>query len=209
MNAGTRERLLNEAETLIRTRGYAAFSYADLSERVGIRKASIHHHFPTKAELGGALVDGYLVEFENALQTVLDNETSARKRLHRYADFFIESMNDGMLPLCGALSAEMSALPRSLQKRVRYFFELHLKWLEEVVRAGVAAKELRGDIDEKHAAMLILSTLEGASLVAWATGDASVIERTAQQVVAGLENVISRGHPHVAEAAAAPNKTDH
>lgn len=201
MNAGTRERLLNEAEALIRTRGYAAFSYADLSERVGIRKASIHHHFPTKAELGGALIDGYLTKFESALQTILGEEKSAWKRLHRYADFFIESMSDGMLPLCGALSAEMSVLPKSLQRRVRYFFELHLEWLEGVVRAGVAAKELRGDIDEKPAAMLILSTLEGASLVAWATGDASVIERTARQVFAGLERVVSRSRPHVAEAA--------
>lgn len=187
MSTDTRERLLNEAETLIRTRGYAAFSYADLSERVGIRKASIHHHFPTKAELGGALIDGYLLNFERALQTILDEEKAAPERLRRYAGFFVGSMKDDMLPLCGALSAEMSALPPLLQKRVRHFFELHLKWLEEVVRGGIAAKELRGDIDEKRMAMLILSTLEGASLVAWATGDAGVVESTARQVIADLE----------------------
>lgn len=186
MIADTRERLLSEAETLIRTRGYAAFSYADLSERVGIRKASIHHHFPTKAELGGALIDGYLIKFENALQSVLDDEKSASKRLQRYADFFIGSMNEGMLPLCGALSAEKSVLPKPMQERVRYFFKLHLKWLEDVVRVGIAAKELRGDLDEKRAATLILSTLEGASLVAWAIDDASVIKRSTQEVVAGL-----------------------
>ncbi len=186
MIADTRERLLSEAETLIRTRGYAAFSYADLSERVGIRKASIHHHFPTKAELGGALIDGYLIKFENALQSVLDDEKSASKRLQRYADFFIGSMNEGMLPLCGALSAEKSVLPKPMQERVRYFFKLHLKWLEGVVRAGIAAKELRGGLDEKRAATLILSTLEGASLVAWAIDDASVIKRSTQEVVAGL-----------------------
>jgi TetR/AcrR family transcriptional repressor of nem operon len=197
MSASTKERLLDEAEALIRTRGYAAFSYADLSERVGIRKASIHHHFPTKAELGRALVDGYLVKFEHALQNILGEETSARDRLNRYVDFFIGSMSDDMLPLCGALSAEMSVLPDSLQERVRYFFELHLRWLERVVRAGVAAKELRVDLDEKAAALLVLSTLEGASLVAWATGDASVIERTAQQVLADLERANSRSRKRV------------
>ena len=104
-----------------------------------------------------------------------------------------------MLPLCGALSAEMSVLPKSLQGRVRYFFELHLSWLERVVGAGIAAKELRGDIDEKPAATLILSALEGASLVAWATGDASVIERIAQHLVADLEKAISRSRKRVAE----------
>ena len=60
----TKSALLAEAEVLIRTQGYAAFSYADLSERVGIRKASIHHHFPTKELLGAALIDAYLERFE-------------------------------------------------------------------------------------------------------------------------------------------------
>ena len=191
MKLGTRELLLREAEALVRTRGFAAFSYADLSERVGIQKASIHHHFPTKEALGGALIDGYLVQFEAALQEILDTEAQAGKRLRRYADFFSDSMADGMLPFCGALSAEMSALPGSMQKRVRYFFELHLKWLEDVVRAGIAAKELHTDIDVVGAATLILSTLEGASLIAWATGDTNAIKRTLDQVVSGLE----RGSP--------------
>jgi TetR/AcrR family transcriptional regulator, transcriptional repressor for nem operon len=200
MTATTKELLLREAETLVRTRGFAAFSYADLSERIGIRKASIHHHFPTKETLGGALIDGYLVKFERALQDILDEEVQAGKRLRRYADFFNTSMMDGMLPLCGALSAEMSALPKSLQQRVRYFFDLHLKWLEQVVRAGIEANELRGNIDVKRAAMLILSTLEGASLVAWATGDARTITRTVHDVVAGLERGPSRKTPPASRA---------
>lgn len=184
---GTRDLLLKEAEALVRTRGFAAFSYADLSERVGIQKASIHHHFPTKEALGEALIDGYLVKFEAALQAVLDEEAQAGKRVRRYADFFAQSMHEGMLPLCGALSAELSALPRSMQMRVRHFFALHLKWLEQVVRAGVAAGELPAGTDVARAALLILSTLEGASLVAWATGDSKTVRRTIDDLVALLE----------------------
>jgi TetR/AcrR family transcriptional repressor of nem operon len=201
MTATTKELLLKEAETLVRTRGFAAFSYADLSERIGIKKASIHHHFPTKEALGGALIDSYLVKFEEALQDILDKEAQAGNRLRRYADFFNISMMDGMLPLCGALSAEMSALPKSMKRRVRHFFALHLKWLEQVIRAGVAAKELRGNIDVKRAATLILSTLEGASLVAWATGDTRAIKRTLDEVVAGLERGSSHRNPPAARNA--------
>ena len=122
MTVGTKETLLKEAEALVRTRGYAAFSYADLSKRVGIRKASIHHHFPTKEALGEELIDSYLIKFRAALQDILDQQTHAAERLQRYAEFFSSSMTGGMLPLCGALSAEMSALPKSLQKRVRSVF---------------------------------------------------------------------------------------
>lgn len=187
MRLDTRALLLEEAEALMRTRGFAAFSYADLSQRIGIRKASIHHHFPTKEALGAALIDGYLFKFEKALGEILEQEGRTKNRLNRYADFFVQSMSDGMLPLCGALSAEMSVLPKSIQKRVRRFFELHLRWLEEVVRAGVDAKELRQEIDAKRTATLILSTLEGASLVAWALKDASLIKPAIRQVVASLD----------------------
>jgi TetR/AcrR family transcriptional repressor of nem operon len=179
--------LLIEAEKLMRTRGFAAFSYADLSDRIGIRKASIHHHFPTKERLAGELIDDYLVRFERALDEILEQERGAKARLNRYADFFVQSMSDDMLPLCGALSAEMSALPQSIQERVRRFFELHLVWLEGVVRAGVAAKELRQDLEAKNAATLILSTLEGASLVAWALKDARLVDPAVRQAVASFE----------------------
>jgi len=189
----TKKLLLAEAEKLVRTRGFAAFSYADLSKRVGIRKASIHHHYPTKEDLGGALIDGYLINFQEALQNILSEEVEFGKRLSRYADFFNKSIGEGMLPLCGALSAEMSALPKSMQERVRSFFELHLKWLQEVIRAGMASKELRGDTDANRAAELILSTLEGASLVAWATGDEKAIKRTAREVIAGFGRDAQRG----------------
>jgi TetR/AcrR family transcriptional repressor of nem operon len=183
----TKDLLLTEAEALLRTRGYAAFSYADLSTRVGIRKASIHHHFATKEELGGVLIDNYLVRFEDALKAILVEESKAEVRLERYAHFFVTSMIDGMLPLCGALSAEMAMLPQSIQDRVHRFFRLHLDWVEEVIRAGVATKELGADVDPGTTAMLILSTLEGASFVAWAIDDASQIAPAVGQLIASLK----------------------
>src|SRR4026207_442429 len=44
------------AHRILRVR-YNGFSYADLSERFGIRKASIHHHFPAKVDLVVAVVE--------------------------------------------------------------------------------------------------------------------------------------------------------
>ena len=44
--------ILMLAGEMIQTKGYDSFSYNDLSLRLGIRKASIHHHIPKKQELG-------------------------------------------------------------------------------------------------------------------------------------------------------------
>lgn len=183
----TRERLIQEAEALMRTRGYAAFSYADLADRIGIRKASIHHHFRTKEELGNALIDAYLTKFRAALETIRVEESDPHTRLSRYGWFFTDSIRNGMMPLCGALSAEIFALPPSMQQRVRAFFELHLDWLKSVLRDGVAANELRPDLDVDHAAALVLSVLEGASLVAWALKDSGLIGPAFDQAVSAFK----------------------
>ena len=51
--------ILRVASELLLTRSFTSFSYQDLSDRLGIRKASIHHHFPTKDDLLVALTERY------------------------------------------------------------------------------------------------------------------------------------------------------
>jgi len=58
--------LLDSAERAARRRGFDGFSYADLAKDMGIRKASIHHHFPTKAALSVALMKRYYINLKTA-----------------------------------------------------------------------------------------------------------------------------------------------
>ncbi len=83
--------------------GYAAFSYADLSERVGIRKASIHHHFPTKEDLGTAVIDAYLERFIAELEALAARSVSPKRKLLAYGDFFATSLQDGQMPCVARL----------------------------------------------------------------------------------------------------------
>jgi AcrR family transcriptional regulator len=50
------ERILDVAEALGQTRGFNGFSYADIAVQLGVTKASLHYHFPSKSDLGRALV---------------------------------------------------------------------------------------------------------------------------------------------------------
>lgn len=78
---GTRTALLDSAESLARMRGYNGFSYADLSREVGIRKASIHHHFPTKADLALAVLERYRREFTAGLEQLTRSQPTAGRQL--------------------------------------------------------------------------------------------------------------------------------
>ena len=54
-----KEQIIDTATELLQTRSFSSFSYQDLSERLGITKASIHHHFRSKKDLGKAVADRY------------------------------------------------------------------------------------------------------------------------------------------------------
>ena len=168
MSPDTRSLILREAEFLIRTRGYAAFSYADLSARVGITKASIHHHFPTKEDLIVVLVREYVERFVAVLAGIKQQYAGPGARLRAYANLFLDGFEKGMLPLCGALSAERSALPESMRPQVQDLFEIHLDWLGGVLDEGRAAGALRAEVSTEQTALLLLSTLEGGTFVGWA-----------------------------------------
>jgi len=167
----TRSDLLTSAEILLRTKGYAAFSYADLAEDIGIKKASIHHHFPTKESLAIAIVESYLFRFKNQLECINDENTGIIDRLNAFALMFVQSSKNAMLPLCGALAAELLALPESLKELTRDFFEIHLNWLQANIALGQAAGELKAELDGVKVARFILNTLEGGSFVSWALND--------------------------------------
>jgi len=168
MSPDTRSVILREAEFLIRTRGYSAFSYADLSERVAITKASVHYYFPTKEDLVVILVQEYIERFKATLARIKQQHAGLGDRLRAYADLFLDGFENGMLPLCGALSAERSALPEVMRPQVQEFFRIHLDWLVGVLKEGRAAGALRASASTDEVALLLLSTLEGGTFVGWA-----------------------------------------
>lgn len=167
----TRSDILNSAELLLRTKGYAAFSYADLAEEVGIKKASIHHHFATKEVLGVAIIESYLFRFSKRLEVINEECADVLTRLNAFSRMFIDSSESEMLPLCGALAAELSILPESLRELTRKFFDIHLAWLERNIVEGQSSGIIKVGVDAAQVSRAILNLLEGSSFVSWALGE--------------------------------------
>lgn len=176
MATGTREELIQTAEGLMRTKGYAAFSYADLAKTVGISKPSIHHHFPAKEDLGLAIVEAYIGRVRDDFDRIEAHDDRLVPRLEAFFRMFRGSTEGSYLPLCGALAAEMSALPARLQAITRRFFDIQLSWLTKIIEQGVEGGEVPVGRGARQKAFVLLSLLEGASFIDWATRDGDVID---------------------------------
>src|ERR1700728_952127 len=131
--------ILDVAERLATTRGDNGFSFADTAAQLGVTKASLHYHFPTKAELGRALIERYRTVFGAALEAIDQSDVTPREKLQRYVGLYDSVLSDERMCLCGMLAAEYATLPRPMQEGLRLFFSANERWLTAVLKDGPRA----------------------------------------------------------------------
>ena len=163
---GTAARVMDVAEALIQQRGYSGFSFDDVARAVGIRKASVHHHFRTKSDLVTALAWRYTERFELALAAIDVARHDPVARLKAYVQLFAATYaQERRLCGCGMLGGEADALPAEINEAVAGFFQLNLIWLAAAFRDALVSAQLVSKQRPNALAELMLSTLEGAMVV--------------------------------------------
>lgn len=181
----TRDRIIAAAEARMRDSGYHGFSFREVAADVGIKSASVHHHFPAKEDLASAVVDGYTERFIATLGDPTDQGQTPTALIDRYVELFRRALIDEKrMCLCGLLGSETRALPDRVSADTRTFFHRHIAWLSKVFRTD-APHESQAAIEDK--AMRFVAALEGALLVAQSLGDADVFERIVGSTMATLD----------------------
>ncbi len=178
MQGETADRILDAANALMVERGYAAFSYADIAEVVTIRKASIHHHFPTKAGLAKAVLERHRMRLLDGMARLDAGFSDPLKRLQGYVRYWDGCIRDGSIPFCVAalLGAELPSLPDEVQAQVRLHFDALRVWLERTLRAGSKTGVIHLDGTVSAEAQLWMAVVHGAMLSARASGSCDVFK---------------------------------
>jgi TetR/AcrR family transcriptional repressor of nem operon len=182
----TATRILDSAESLVQIRGFNGFSYADVAGELSLTTASLHYHFPGKAELGRALITRYAERFNAALADIDEEGGEAPAKLHAYARLYADVLRDHRMCLCGMLAAEYQTLPAPMRDAVIGFFDENETWVERVLAQGRDAGALAFEGSPREAARLIVSALEGAMLVARPYGDVERFVTAADRLLAGF-----------------------
>jgi TetR/AcrR family transcriptional regulator, transcriptional repressor for nem operon len=185
-DADTATRVLDSAERLVQTRGFNGFSYADVAAELGITKASLHYHFPGKAELGRALIERYAARFAAALEEIDANGDDAPAKLDAYARIYADVLREKRMCLCGMLAADYDTLSEPMRDAVIGFFDTNESWLAGVFEQGREEGSLRLDGSAREAARALVGGLEGAMLVARPYGEVPRFEAAATRLLASL-----------------------
>jgi TetR/AcrR family transcriptional repressor of nem operon len=189
--ANTRSRILDAGERLVQVRGFNGFSYADVAAELSLTKASLHYHFPSKAELGEALIARYAERFAQALAAIDANVTLPPAKLDAYASLYAGVLREERMCLCGMLAAEYQTLPDPIRDAVVAFLDDNEAWLALVLEQGRKDGSLRFIGTAADTARSIVSGLEGAMLVARPYGALERFETAAAQLLASLTGALA------------------
>ncbi len=171
----TANKLVSEAAQLIVNAGYNGFSYADLAERLGIRKASIHHHFPSKVDLVVAVVEQQRAAIRAQVEALENGTLDAMAQLLAYVGYWKRCIEDQSAPFClaGVLAVELPALPPEVGAAVRGHFNDLGKWLERVMALGVEQGSIRLELEPGVSSQFFQTAIYGAMVMARAYDDPS------------------------------------
>ena len=174
--------ILGAARRLIMEQGYNGFSFRDVAAEVGIKSASIHYHFPTKADLAKAVAKDYREWCAEALEGL--SATDAPGLLLEYGDLFVAMLKDrGSVCLGGVLAIDAPTLPPQVREQVTLFFDAHHAWVGSVLRQGQLNGEIRNEIDADRFAATFVSSIEGAMMVARGIGKPDHLSETIAQLI--------------------------
>ncbi len=179
----TKDKIRNLAESLIRTKGYNAFSYADLSAPLKVKNAAIHYHFPSKDLLGASVVEEMVHGFQR-LTSSWSNQPEA-EQLEQFMDIYRNSQQQGMVCLMGSLAPDFETLSPVMQAQLQGMSRVILDWLTTCLEQGRAKGFFQFKGQAADRALLLTSSLI-SSLLLSRVQQTDLYSRIRQQLLADL-----------------------
>lgn len=180
-----RSEVLAHSRALLRTRGFNAFSHRDLAALAGVKSSSIHYHFPSKEDIGLALIEDYRTEIMTFLSGL--ERLPVPKRLDQFTNLFVEAAASGdQWCVAGMLASDFETLGEALRAEVRRFFLDVEQWLATQLRL------LRPDLKPSAAQRLsktCMALLEGSLLLARSQGEPQRAAHARESIKALLDAV--------------------
>lgn len=167
----SKKTILNLAESLLQDKGFNGFSYANISAELGVKNAAIHYHFPSKEDLGIAVIHRYRERFKLWINNSRVKDLSSLDKLNWFFKIYDDfRVDNGKVCLVGSLEAEFNSIPEGLRKEVEALHREMLVWLEATLKEGKEAGVFQFNGTPASKAALIYSSVQGALQMARALG---------------------------------------
>jgi AcrR family transcriptional regulator len=187
----TRRRILDAAAAEFRHNGYAATSLKVIANRVGVRVASLYHHFPSKESLVEEILAIGLDRTESATREMVTSIGVNASPIVRIRSAIAAHVRSNLTSGDYALATLriLGQVPENIRKRQSERQKAYAKFWSSLLDEGRAAGEIRSDLNPKLVRMLLFGTMNWA--VEWyrpnGNSAAEIAAVASEMILSGLQ----------------------
>lgn len=167
-NTSTRELIINESYKLFIRNSYEAVSISDISQKIGLTKGALYHHFANKEEIFKAVIDKYfkIKAFEGNLKISLEEYI---KKIVEFAKEVIhqiiseeELKEETFIPV-NHLSLYIDAFRHypGFSRENMEFFSSETDKIKQVIQYAIKSGEIKKEVDATITSLNLFSISAG------------------------------------------------
>ena len=192
--AATREHVIEEAAALIREKGFRSTSIGDVLERAGVQKGSFYYYFPSKEDLGHAVLTRWTEELRTRLIDFLTDPAGEAGPLERIAAAFDGFVSEAEATGCrggcpfGNLAIELADVNEDFRLRLSEAFRSLSRAFAGLVEEAQARGQVRPDADAAALGDFLVAAIEGGILLAKVHRSCEPLRATLREAEARLSS---------------------
>lgn len=164
----TKSQITHLADELIRSKGYSAFSYSDISKPLGIKNAAIHYHFPSKPDLVLEVVHYHEESFNKFITRV--SEKTPLQKIKLFLNFYTSIQQTGRICVIGAFATDWNSMTEEIKSDMSNFTSSVIEWISTTLDEGVKDRTFKLSDTSQSEALSILTNIFAATQLSRITG---------------------------------------
>lgn len=184
-----KEKILNIAERLLLLKGYNAFSYKHISDKLNIKNAAVHYHFPKKSDLGIAVVQRATDRFIKWLHSDEIAQLSPQKKIKAFLEAYwhlCSLKGEKYICIIGCLLSDYYSLPEEMIRIITEHVELVLCWIESTLLKGQQNGVFFFTESPRDKAVFLISSVQGVLKLVRIYGD-TLYEKVCKELLGNLQ----------------------
>ncbi|GHN01509.1 TetR family transcriptional regulator [Cytophagales bacterium WSM2-2] len=181
----TRDQIIELTDTLVRDLGYNAFSFYDISKKLKIKNASIHYYFPTKTDLGLALLETHTERLHHLQESVSAKDSTMK--IKAFLSIYNVIHKEGRVCLVGSLATDLKTVDTKLAKALKIFAGEILEWVTSILEEGKKNKTFTFTEAPRTKALMVITNMLAAVQLTRLTNDRDFLT-IRENVLSGIVN---------------------
>ncbi len=187
----TKEHIIRQSAALFNTKGYNGCSLQDIMEATGLKKGGIYNHFKNKDEIAFESFDYSFNLIKERFKEGLSNCSSSFDKIMAIITVF-ESFHANPVTLGGCpifnTAVDSSGIHPSLTEKARTAINHLKRYIEIKIDEGIELGEFDANIKSEELSTLILTSMEGALIMARVNNDAGPVQTVVKHLKKQMSN---------------------